>query len=252
MNKSTPRVVRDGFAGKLQVTGVLDKIRAEQQVKLDEVAGLGVAVPTDIQLDDGDKKEKDESDESDWDDDNDEDEDDDEDEEGDGGAGGSGKSRKKKKKKNEEPLVTMPPDVCGSTNRCPHYAHKDCLDALLERTPNPRTGAAVSASEEPPVCPRCDDLLRRIQMDGDGQNRVCTNIAAVPGAEPGFVLSSKLAKAIEWVQYWQAQGDKVIVLSFFKAGLDLLEGHLHHDLYDTLGVQGGTGLHHISFSMNLN
>ena len=78
-----------------------------------------------------------------------------------------------------------------------------------------------------PSCPRCDDFKARFEID-TSTPRYCKHVTLPIANLPGFHVSSKVQRGIEWVQSIPA-GDKCLILSFFKAGLDMLEGALMHD-----------------------
>ena len=69
-------------------------------------------------------------------------------------------------------------------------------------------------------CPKCKDLKDQFQpAELCSRKLVCTQILG------GFRCSTKIQSAIDWVQRIPPD-DKAIIFSFFKGGLDLLEGAL--------------------------
>jgi hypothetical protein len=121
-------------------------------------------------------------------------------------------------------LTPLPSTLCSQADsECQHYAHDECL-------------ARMEANGE--ACPRCQDSKNRLHLvlnEGDTAVAVkypvyCKHITAVPGARPGFVVSSKLNKVVEHIRNDIPKEDKILVLSFFKAALDLLEGIFEYEL----------------------
>jgi len=122
---------------------------------------------------------------------------------------------------NKRPVLEIPRGLCRGTMK--HYAHQSCLQALQQEY---RATRSV-------VCPRCLDLQSRTGYRPSGnlsqpqQTYYCAN-ANIPQFPQGFVGSPKLDAVMEWVQS-VPNTDKMMILSFFKGGLDLVEGILHYD-----------------------
>jgi hypothetical protein len=84
-------------------------------------------------------------------------------------------------------------------------------------------------------CPRCIDLEKRIHMVHSRASRTvyCKETTTSTSHAKGFIASAKIEEAIKWVQTAVPKNDKAIILSFFKGGLDLIEGILT----DELGIE---------------
>ena len=111
----------------------------------------------------------------------------------------------------DEILVHIPGDLCTAFNGAVmHFAHRKCVAKM--RSHHGR-------------CPRCSDAQLRMQFEFPNQNtRYCQNI------EGGFAGSSKINAVVRWYKDRVPSGEKVLILSFFKGGLDLLEGVFVEDL----------------------
>jgi len=129
-------------------------------------------------------------------------------------------------------LQPLPASLCSQAGtECQHYAHKECIERMIE--------GGLS-------CPRCQDIKRRLHLVPNElesekttvksqkttvKNPVyCKHVKAIAGAPPGIVISSKLNKLVEHIRNKIPKEDKVLVLSFFKASLDLLEGIFEDEL----------------------
>ena len=111
----------------------------------------------------------------------------------------------------EEELVPLPCSLCEARNGpVSHFAHQNCIDKMKE------TGE---------TCPRCKHAKNTTQyiLPGEDNRRYCTHING------GFSGSSKLNAIVDWHENEVPQCDKVLILSFYKASLDLLEGIFCHD-----------------------
>jgi len=118
-------------------------------------------------------------------------------------------------------LKRIPSKYCCKNEGTGHSMHAACL-ALFEASTQTR-------------CPRCVDLENRLAITNSNTpciipyKRWCTNIKAMPFAEPGFVPSTKLVQIRDHIEAIPKE-DKILVFSFFKGALDLLEGTLIEDL----------------------
>lgn len=121
------------------------------------------------------------------------------------------KAAKKKARKN---LIPMPIEYCCASTECQHYIHKECLKQLEE-------GCGDELK-----CPKCKDLQERLHLsnhfkDSSGDNVFCEHIQV--GNSHGITVTAKIAEIIKWVETIP-EGDKAIAYSFFKGGLDIIEG----------------------------
>ena len=91
-----------------------------------------------------------------------------------------------------------------------HRIHTACLQKLQAADPNWE-------------CPRCEDLRRRADIGADDGVTYC---AAIRG---GFKASTKIQAAVDACKAVVAKNEKIIVFSFFKAGLDCVEGALDEE-----------------------
>ena len=112
------------------------------------------------------------------------------------------------KEEKDEDLVRLPRSICKSISNCGHYAHVRCLEKL-------QIQPVVS-------CPRCVHIENTLNFSSPTSQRYCKHING------GFTGSSKIEAVLKALQ-GVPEGDKVLVLSFFKGGLDLLEGILVED-----------------------
>lgn len=69
------------------------------------------------------------------------------------------------------------------------------------------------------------NLLENLEVD---RPVYCQDV--VPGLEEGFKVTAKLDSILSDLKTNTKTGDKIILLSFFKGSLDLLEGAIVHDL----------------------
>ena len=85
--------------------------------------------------------------------------------------------------------------------------------------------------------PSRGDLANQQKTENQDEFPVwCANV--VPSFPDGFKPSSKIKMAVEWVKSIP-KGDRGIIFSFFKAGLDLIEGALQHQFkVDGVYVEG--------------
>jgi SNF2 family DNA or RNA helicase len=112
----------------------------------------------------------------------------------------------------EEELVPLPCSLCEARDGpVRHFAHEQCLETLK----------AARAS-----CPRCTHAKNttHYEIPGEEKRVYCPHI------DGGFVGSSKINTVVDWYTNEVPKGDKVLILSFFKSGLDLIEGIFCHDL----------------------
>jgi SNF2 family DNA or RNA helicase len=122
-------------------------------------------------------------------------------------------------------LTPLPSTLCSQADtECQHYAHAECIERMAESGDS---------------CPRCQDTKKRLHLvlneDTSGKPTVkypvyCKHIEAIPGAPSGFAMSSKLNRIVEHIRNNIPADDKILVLSFFKASLDLLEGIFEDEL----------------------
>jgi len=123
-------------------------------------------------------------------------------------------------------MEPFPVDIChvnGEGGDAVHHVHCDCLEGWL----NPKEGEAG-------FCPVCADTVRRIHWSGSSHSpdldRVyCQHVQACSYSPPGFRTTSKIEAVLKQVRE-KPQDDKIIILSFFKGGLDLLEGVLVEEM----------------------
>lgn len=113
----------------------------------------------------------------------------------------------------DDNLEPIPACLCkASGSVVQHLAHKECIEVM-------RTKGIL--------CPRCEhnDAMCNLPLPGGGI-RYCQQI------DGGFIGSTKINKVVDWYQDSVAtRGDKALIVSFFKAGLDLLEG-----IFTELGI----------------
>lgn len=108
-------------------------------------------------------------------------------------------------------LVQLPSKYCRACEGIPHYIHTQCLEHREK-------------SNDQWSCPRCDDLNNRIMVNRQTPSDrpiYCEHI--VCGGEKGIQANAKIHEVVQWVSLLPTN-EKAIVYSFFKAGLDLLEG----------------------------
>jgi hypothetical protein len=171
----------------------------------------------------------------------------------------------------EEDLIPLPGDICrtaahsqlnmtnnGAGEDYSHYIHQECLDDLVAQSRN----CGVETT-----CPRCADIEHRSVfrhaatatattttqeeddndtggMDDNNKKKkiktkpvlpvspvriYCQNVKTTFGSN-GFQASAKMERLIEWVRA-VPRPEKMIIYSFFKAGLDLVEGILVQDYH---------------------
>jgi len=124
-------------------------------------------------------------------------------------------SKKKLRKKDLGELVPLDSDICHATEECRHYIHEECLKQLQED------------SEDELKCPRCKDLQCRLRVDEARSSEIphetyCEHISFGPHVR-GIKATAKIEEIVKWAQDLP-EGDKAIAYSFFKGGLDILEG----------------------------
>ena len=128
------------------------------------------------------------------------------------------KNKKRARKESDKgELIRLSSDHCRACDQCPHYIHEDCLKNKLKENPSWS-------------CPRCDDLESRLkisQTSATDRPVYCEHI--VCGGERGIRASAKIHEVVKWAQALP-KDDKAIMYSFFKAGLDILEGIFAEDL----------------------
>ena len=117
-------------------------------------------------------------------------------------------------------LVTLPKGFCDMR----HKVHRRCFREL----------EAADVLDTPGACPRCVDLKARLKMGahapGEAPKLYCAKVAP----HYGFAASSKLEAALDWIKGKclrpaEADREKVIVYSFFKSSLDLIEAVIIHE-----------------------
>ncbi|KAL7563119.1 hypothetical protein ACA910_012302 [Epithemia clementina (nom. ined.)] len=118
------------------------------------------------------------------------------------------------------PVYEVPKDICCAREPIRHYAHLDCIEDL--KVEKSQTGRSVT-------CPRCLDFQSRIRGPPSLQKPMywCQN--TVDDFPDGFVGSPKLDAAVAWAKNVPPT-DKMLILSFFKGSLDLMEAIFVHDL----------------------
>lgn len=111
----------------------------------------------------------------------------------------------------DAPLIAL--QCCDEAFGVQHYAHETCV-----------------AEMECLSCPRCQDGRNRMMLNTRDSNSsgfqspmYCQEIVG------GFKGSSKINEIVKAVKEISAD-DKILILSFFKSSLDLLEGIFVHDL----------------------
>ena len=156
-------------------------------------------------------------------------------------------------------IVPLTCDVCNvSDSPVRHFAHEKCLEVLL------RDGLHCPSCQQ--IKHRVHLLRETIEVDGENQSEditvphrtYCKGVTASPGIPNGFKASAKvralrgtddrffffsanrelthtccvlkIEHAINWFMQSVPKNEKAIFLSFFKGGLDLLEGILTTDL----------------------
>lgn len=122
------------------------------------------------------------------------------------------------KTKGEGPIVPIPSEVCRLEGKGPrHFACESCLDKLEE----------MKAS-----CPCCDDLFSRLDFtkyDGDpitgnpAANKPVPRKIYCEETLGGFRASAKLESIISDYKTKLPPHEKVLIVSFYKGTLDLLE-----------------------------
>ena len=100
-----------------------------------------------------------------------------------------------------------------------HRIHTACLQKLQAADPNWE-------------CPRCQDLRRRAAIGADDGVTYC---AAIRG---GFKASTKIQATVDVSKAVVAKNEKIIVFSFYKAGLDCVEGALKEEGIECLRFDG--------------
>jgi SNF2 family DNA or RNA helicase len=128
-------------------------------------------------------------------------------------SGARDKASKKKSRNNFGDLIPMDPEFCHAVHECPHYVHKKCLIQLQ------------SDCEDELKCPRCKDLHFRLHLaeTKDDRHEVYCEHIPVGHNQQGITVTAKIGEIIKWAQEIP-EGDKAIVYSFFKGGLDIIEG----------------------------
>ena len=119
------------------------------------------------------------------------------------------------------PVFEIPKSVCNAKPPVVHYAHTDCIEEL--KAEQARTGATIT-------CPRCLDFQNRVKptcTQSSSTKYYCKNV--LPEFPNGFVGSPKLDAAVEWALA-VPKSDKMLIVSFFKGSLDLMEAILVLDL----------------------
>ena len=123
----------------------------------------------------------------------------------------------KRSKKDERKLIKLPSKYCRASSKCPHYIHEECLKQKQEEG-------------DTWTCPKCDDLETRMNLGDDSMSDrpiYCEHI--VCGGVKGIRASAKIQAVVKWAQSLP-KDDKAIVYSFFKGGLDIVEGIFEEDL----------------------
>ena len=123
------------------------------------------------------------------------------------------KNTKKKAKSRLGELVPMEPGICNAVEKCQHYVHEKCLEQLL------------SNCDDGLKCPKCIDFQTRLNLSKEKDTRhevFCEHIPVGP-ANHGITATAKILEVINWAKEIP-EGDKAIAYSFFKGGLDIIEG----------------------------
>lgn len=114
----------------------------------------------------------------------------------------------------DDDIEPLPASVC----RMGHSAHESCTRFLIQ----------LAEETGQHSCPRCIDLLSRCKATSSESPKMwCQGVS--DRYPDGFSDSPKIQKCVQLVQNVPAE-DKILVPSFFKGSLDLMEGILEHDL----------------------
>jgi SNF2 family DNA or RNA helicase len=134
-----------------------------------------------------------------------------------------------KKGNNEKgELVSVPKTYCSAAIE--HYIHEDCLKHMQQNEN---------------CCPRCRDIEKRTNFESQNVTlrRYCEHVTTPMGGR-GFTGSSKINAIVDYYKS-VPKSDKVMILSFFKGGLDLLEGIFMDDMgVDCARFDGDLSKHH--------
>lgn len=108
-------------------------------------------------------------------------------------------------------MEVIPRSLCLAAFGVRHYAHEKCIKQLQ-----------LSGES----CPRCQHAQKatKYKLPQKDRNVYCQNIHG------GFTGSAKIDEVVSYVETKLPADDKCLIFSFFKGGLDLLEGILYHDL----------------------
>lgn len=136
------------------------------------------------------------------------------------------KKRPSNKPRGNGKIVPVDSDLCVlSTKGIRHFACESCLDEMK------KTGEH---------CPKCADLFTRAnyrtqdeKIDVDGGGRVyCREVLG------GFKASAKLEKIVNYFLTKVPSNDKVMIVSFYKGPLDLLEAMFYEHGIETARFDG--------------
>jgi hypothetical protein len=146
------------------------------------------------------------------------------------------------------PLVAMPRKVCGAAEV--HWCHRCCLEQLVARADDDSgggsgsagsSGSAADAPEAYPLCPRCQHHRQHLALGADEEEweGECTPAAGLSIARDvldandvsfgGLKQSSKMLHALRIIRAVPAD-EAVLVFSWFKGTLDVMERLLHERL----------------------
>ena len=132
-------------------------------------------------------------------------------------------SNKDDEEKEMGPIIEIGSDLCKVAGTdCCHFAHEKCLELLQE--------------QDCQDCPRCHDLSSRLHYTED-RTVLCQEVDNIVTDKSGYTTTSKIDAALKWVNE-VPPSDKMIVMSFFKGSLDLLEGKLTDMGYECCRYDG--------------
>ena len=125
--------------------------------------------------------------------------------------------------KDKGPIIELGSDICKvAGSDCCHFAHEKCLE--------------IHKEQDCQDCPRCHDLSARLHYTED-REVLCKEVNSIVTDKSGYTNTSKIEAALKWVNE-VPQNDKMIVMSFFKGSLDLLEGKLTDMGYECCRYDG--------------
>lgn len=124
-------------------------------------------------------------------------------------------SRAKRVNKELGVLVPLDSSICHAPAKYKHHIHEKCLKRLEEHS-------------DTITCPRCNDFILRMKVDTVDSpvtpyETYCEHVWYGEGR--GIKGTAKIQAIVQWIKEIPKE-DKAIIYSFFKGGLDLLEGIL--------------------------